>query len=348
MNSVFFERDEGMGWTRHLAMRFAAAVLVTACGGGGGGSSEVPAPAPPSLELLAGMPGSAGLVDGMRADARFLDVQSIAAAPDGTLYAIDSNNGVVRRITADGKVDTPIQFGRGFLQAAIATDDSGAVYVGKRGFCARGGCEGTAFEKIAVDGSRSDIPVVGSSDGSDVPGVPLAVDAIAVDAAGNMYIADGSKIHRLTRQGDLTLFEGAAGSMAGDLHLTGPLAIAIDRQGQLVVVDAGSQSARRMTPEGGVSIIATGALAPAPTFASTRAVALAANGAVLVSDPVRHVIYSVAPDGAIATLAGASGRDQFVPGPLPGSLNGPYGIALARNDLYIAMGTAIAVIRNLQ
>lgn len=71
--------------------------------------------------------------DGARGEAQFFNPSGIAAAPDGTLFVADTNNGAIRRISATGAVSTWV---RGLGQPRqLALDHAGNVYVAdaKRG-----------------------------------------------------------------------------------------------------------------------------------------------------------------------------------------------------------------------
>lgn len=60
----------------------------------------------PTLTRLAGAPNSKGAANGTGAEARFDQVVGLTVDPQGNVYAADTNNNLVRKITPDGVVTT--------------------------------------------------------------------------------------------------------------------------------------------------------------------------------------------------------------------------------------------------
>src|SRR5579864_8986167 len=83
--------------------------------------------------------------------------------------------------------------------------------------------------------------------------------AAVVDAAGNMYIADllDSRIRKVSPTGIITtLVGGGAGFVDGpsaSARVNGPLDLALDKAGNLYVVDYFNYRIRKITPSGVVS-----------------------------------------------------------------------------------------------
>ena len=183
--------------------------------------------------------------------------------------------------------------------------------------------------------------------------------ASAVDAAGNVYVADQQNcfIRKVTPAGVVTRFAGTivnnnpCGSTngAGDVaQFNGPNGVATDSAGNVYVADTFNNKIRKITPAGVVSTLAgTGAFGfadgPGTTaqFRSPRAVAVDAAGNVYVADTQNHNIRQVTPGGVVTTVAGA------VPSPTPTSgsadgtgsaarFNNPYGIAVdSAGNVYV-------------
>jgi DNA-binding beta-propeller fold protein YncE len=174
---------------------------------------------------------------------------------------------------------------------------------------------------------------------------------VAVDALGNLYVADGgdgNTIRKIDPQGVSTTL---AGSIEGYAEGSGKLAafntpsgIALDRKGNLYVADTGNNAIRKVSPEGVVSTWAGTGLAgyqdglgPAAQFNGPLGVAVAPDGAVYVADTYNDRIRRIAPDGAVSTIAGGE-RAGNTDGPAAQArFDSPAGLALAANgDLYIA------------
>jgi DNA-binding beta-propeller fold protein YncE len=72
---------------------------------------------------------------------------------------------------------------------------------------------------------------------------------------------------------------------------------------------------------------------------------------VYVADWGNNTIRKITPAGAVSTLAGVAGQQSsfgaFAPGPLPGLLSSPVGIAVSGTSLYITCSEGVAVVQNL-
>src|SRR6185312_16528787 len=88
---------------------------------------------------------------------------------------------------------------------------------------------------------------------------------IAVDASGNLYVADkdNNQIRKITTGGVVSLFAGDASGAAGSTDGTGsaasfdaPTGIAIDGNGLIYVFDSGTGLLRIITSAGVVNTVA--------------------------------------------------------------------------------------------
>ena len=197
---------------------------------------------------------------------------------------------------------------------------------------------------------------------------------IAVDGAGNVYVADtgNSLIRIITTDGNVNLYAGTVafgvpvygyggdnGPAIGAL-LDLPVGLALDKSSNLYVADSANNAIREITPGGGISTIA--GLGPtAPGFSGDTGLALSANldgpldvcldssGNIYIADTnnanVRQITAST---GIINTYAGST---AIVDGvytleygfagdggtAITASLAGPAGVAIDSSDnLYIA------------
>jgi len=166
--------------------------------------------------------------------------------------------------------------------------------------------------------------------------------AIAVDAAGNVYVADlgNNLIRKINLNGIVTTLagSGATGSANGAgtaASFSAPSGIAVDAAGNVYVADYGNNLIRKVTPEGVVTTFA-GSGAPgaadgkgtAASFFSPTGIATDAAGNVYVADYGDNLIRKISPAGDVTTLAGANGAGYF---------NSPTGITVdAAGNVYIA------------
>jgi uncharacterized protein (TIGR03437 family) len=163
---------------------------------------------------------------------------------------------------------------------------------------------------------------------------------LAVDAAGNLYIADlgNARIRKVSPGGVIS-------TLATGLTLSQPRNLAVDATGNLYVSDFGEHKVYKITPEGVVSCVAgigapgsikDGAIveaAQAP-LNSPAGLAISPSGALYIADTGNHRIRKV-----------VNGQMTTVPVP-PDTLNTPTGIALdAAGDVYVTDKGASAVFK---
>jgi sugar lactone lactonase YvrE len=145
---------------------------------------------------------------------------------------------------------------------------------------------------------------------------------MAVDASGNLYVADSANhaIRRLATNGMAGTFAGQLG-VAGTLDGSGtnaqfntPSGLAFDHSGNLLVTDTGNATLRKISPAGNVTTLAgvagesgyaEGAVGVA-LFGAPLGIAIATNGNIYVADGGNHVIRLLT-GGTVSTFAGNPG-----------------------------------------
>jgi kumamolisin len=142
--------------------------------------------------------------------------------------------------------------------------------------------------------------------------------AVAVDGAGNLYVADGSSIRKVTPAGVSTTLAGSEdvnGSVdgVGSVATFGyPAGLCVDAGGTVYVADTQNSTIRAITPDGIVSTLAgtagvvgnadgTGAAAQ---FRFPQGIAAAKDGDLYVADSGNSLIRVIHPGGRVATFAG--------------------------------------------
>lgn len=285
------------------------------------------------VATIAGDPDFAGSDDGRTTTARFTGPTGLAVGPDGSLFIADSINNTIRRMsvfpaeigvvtTVAGRVRVGGSTDGSSSEATfndpngVAVDASGNIFVADLG--------NGMIRRIAPSGAVTTI-AGDSSAGSDDGAGPAArfhlPGGVAVDLAGNAYVADtfNQTIRKITPAGVVTTLAGAAGQSGsndgtgGAARFDFPTGVAVDRAGN-VYTTSNVAAVRKITPEGVVTTIAGAAGAigyadgPARTarFALPNGLAVAADGTVYIADQENSTIRKLTPDGVVTTLAGSA------------------------------------------
>lgn len=252
-----------------------AVALLAAAGWGvwwaawGRPASESLEPGWPAAVFVLAGDGTAGWRDGQAWRARFSDPFGVAARADGTVYVADAGDAHHIR--------------------AIAPDGRVTTIAGSvRGF---------------ADGA-------GRSAQFDTP------SGVAVDASGTIYVADtaNNAIRRISPDGYVTTLagDGSAGYRDGrgrQARFNGPIGLAFDATGRLIVADTYNDRIRAVAPDGTVTTLAgqgPGMLdgpAGQALFDTPCGVAVDRAGTILVADTGNGLIRVIDAQGRVLTAA---------------------------------------------
>lgn len=315
------------------------------------------------VSTLAGTAAHPGSADGTGAAAWFNGPSSAAADPSGNVYIADTSNNTIRKITWDGIVTTLAGMAgtsgatngssasaRFNLPAGVVFDVNGNVYVTDAG--------NNMIRKIATSGVVTTVAGTAGAHGfTDGPGnVALFNDptGLAIDTAGNLYVTDtgNNTIRSITPAGFVTTLAGAAGitgsadGTGAAAHFNAPQAIAVDSAGNLYVADTLNNTVREISASGAVTTLAglagtfglNDGTGTAARFFRPNGLALDGLGNAYVADTANHAIREITPARVVSTIAGAARSEGVTLGPLPGSVNHPFGIALL-----VGSGTQLVV-----
>ncbi len=196
----------------------------------------------------------------------------------------------------------------------------------------------------------------GSSDGTGSAAQFYLPGGVAVDRAGNVYVADtiDSTIRKIAPGGVVTTLAGSTG-MTGSTDGTGnnaafklPFGIATDGAGNVYVADTGNNTIRKITPDGVVSTLAgtagqsgstDGAGTTTALFDGPFGVAVDLQGNIYVADIDNSTIRKITPDGVVSTLAGSAGQTGSTDGAATSAalFNAPTGVAVdSQGNVYVA------------
>jgi DNA-binding beta-propeller fold protein YncE len=308
-------------------------------------------------------------LDGTGAQARFNDPQGIAADKSGNLYVAEGNGGTIRRITPEGVVTTlagsphTAAFVDGSGSAArfnrpsrLESDDNGMIYVTDTGNSAiRSVTPAGLVATLAGNGS------CGSADGSGKTAQFCNPKGIALDRWGNLWVADTGNhtVRRIDSAGQVTTVAGSPGvcgsadGNGGTARFCQPQDVAVDHWGNVYVVDTGNSTVRMIAPGGKVSTLAGLAGQCASNDGSEGVSRLCAPAGIdvdgndlYVADTGNGTIRRINLDNVTSTIAGVAGRQGIVLGPLPGGLDHPTGVTLAR-DGSVALTTHNLIVKLL-
>ncbi|MGJ7615245.1 MULTISPECIES: hypothetical protein [unclassified Variovorax] len=196
-----------------------------------------------------------------------------------------------------------------------AVDGSGNVYVADY--------SNRKIRKITPAGVVSTLAGSGAAGNADGPGATATFNdpiGIAVDSAGNVYVADTSNhaVRKITPAGFVSTLAGNAVPGLADgtgaaARFRGPSGLALDGSDNLYVADAQNNAIRKITPAGVVTTLAGGGSSgradgtgAAATFYYPMGLAFDGSGNLYIADRDNSLIRKLTPAGVVTTLAGGT------------------------------------------
>src|ERR1017187_2048500 len=318
---------------------------------------------PYTFTTLAGMSNSSvGSADGMGSAARFYSPVGVAVDSAGNVYVADTYNHTIRKVTPAGLVTTLAgsagwrggadgtgSGARFYGPTGVAVDSAGNVYVADAG--------NNEIRKVTPAGVVTTLAgntvSSGSADGTGSAARFYQPTGVAVDSAGNVYVADArnNTVRKVTSAGVVTTLVGSAGS-SGSVDGTGsaarfyqPTGVAVDSAGNVYVADAGNNTIRKVMPAGVVTTLAGSAgwdggadgTSSVARFYGPAGVAVDSAGNVYVADRENNTIRKVAPAGVVTTLAGSAWAGSADGTGAAAQFYLPYGVAVdSAENIYVA------------
>jgi sugar lactone lactonase YvrE len=307
------------------------------------------------VTTFAGTAGVFGSTDGIGAAASFNQfvLGGISEVADfittdiaGNVYVADTTTCIIRKITPAGLVTT-LAGTAGMLgsadglgaaarfnyPSAVAIDAKGNLYVTDT--------QNNTIRKVTSAGDVTTfagaVPVIGSTDGIGMSASFNGASNVAVDAFGNVFVADtgNQTIRKITPSGMVTTFAGGVGisgstdGSGAEARFSAPYGIAVDGVGNVYVSDSQNFTIRKISASGVVTTLAgtagvSGAIdgiGPAAKFSNPAAIATDGNGDVYVADGeicVNHIgcsqnyVRKITRFGVVTTLPNTGGNSKGI------------------------------------
>ena len=291
----------------------------------------------------------------------------VALDASGNLYIADSQNNRIRKVSTSGIITTMAGNGTATFSgdsgtattaslnnpAGVAVDGSGNLYIADQ--------SNHRIRKVSTSGVITTVAGNGTASFSGDSGTATTASlnnpaGVAVDANGNLYIADqqNQRIREVSTAGIITTIAGnGTASYSGDgaaataASLNNPAGIAVDASGNLYIADASNHRVRMISISNTITTVAgngaasysgDGTTATTASLYSPSGVAVDVNGNLYIADSQNNRIRKVPTSGIISTVAGNGTVNYGGDGgaATAASLSNPVGLALdGTGNLYI-------------
>jgi len=230
------------------------------------GSSTIRKITPAGLVSTLAGSGVAGSVNGVGAAASFTNPSGLVVDAAGNVYVADSGNQLIRKITPKGVVTTFAGNGlpgdsNGTINATfnfpndLVFDNAGNFYVSDY--------SSDEIRKVTPGGTVSTLagsPLLGSTNGPGASAQFYNPGGLAIDASGNIYVADESNnlIRKISPADIVSTFAGSgsrgtANGQGAAASFNYPTALTFDQAGNLYISDTFNSVIRKIDPTGVVT-----------------------------------------------------------------------------------------------
>jgi sugar lactone lactonase YvrE len=306
--------------------------------------------------------------NGAAATATLSEPFGVAVDAVGNLYIADTSNHRIRKVDASGVITTVAGNGTESFSGdggpatsaalntpiGVAVDVAGNLYIAD--------AFNNRIRKVNATGIITTVAGNGdarfSGDHATATSASLSAPfGVAVDKAGNLYIADTSnqRVRKVDTSGAIATVAGNGmegfsgdGGPATRASLNFPTGVTLDRTGNLFITDQSNHRIRMVTTGGVITTVAgngdAGFSGDHAAATSTRlnlpiGTAVDAAEALYIADTSNHRIRRVSSDGMVTTVAGngIGGFSGDGSAPTNASLKSPSGVAVdSAGNLYIA------------
>lgn len=216
----------------------------------------------------------------------------------------------------------------------LAVDAHGVVYIADAG-------DNNRIRRVHPDGRVDTLAGHGEGwrDGAALQAQFNTPSGIALDVAGNVYVADTGNhvIRRIAVDGTVSTLagdgqRGFVDGPAAQARFDGPMGVAVDAGGRVYVADTYNDRIRVIEPDGRVHTLAGGecpglmdGIGAGTRLDTPVALALDPQGNLLIADLFNNAIRQLAPDGTLSTRVADGGL-----------LSGPLSVAVTHDGVIYA------------
>ncbi|HLP01140.1 MAG TPA: immunoglobulin domain-containing protein, partial [Opitutaceae bacterium] len=295
----------------------------------------------------------------------------------GRLYATDSTNDTVQRIAADGTVylvagTTGSAGSTNGTGSAARFNQPGGVVATRDGVLYVADTANALIRRIATNGTvttfAGNAALRGNVNGNGTAATFSAPTGLALDSAGNLYVADATNhtIRKITSSGAVTTFAGQAGTpgsangSATSARFNTPTAVAVDSSGNVYVADTNNNTVRKINAGGTVTTLAglsgvsgaTDGNGADALFNQPQGLALDAAGNLYVADTGNSSVRKITSNGTVTTVAGLStvsseNNGTGSSGANDSLFNHPLALAVGSNGALYVGDTGAAAVRTV-
>ncbi len=300
--------------------------------------------------------------NGPAVNAELNGATGVALDSAGSLYIADQNNDRIRKVS--GGVITTVAgngtggFGgdggpalnAGFIPIAVAVDSDSNLYI-------------TDYENVRIrEVSNGIITTVAGNgttgySGDNGPAIDAQLNdpkGIAVDSAGNLYIADAGNncVRRITKgvittvAGNGTYGFGGDGGPATNAQLRNPAGLAVDSAGNLYIADTGNGRIR-IVSNGVIATVAGVTAAPGATYELDDPVGVAVDsaGSLYIAEALGGISVAKVSNGVFSILVDGGSGFNGDGGPAITAQLVALSVAIdSSGNLYIAGGNSIRLL----
>lgn len=316
-----------------------------------------------TINTIAGSLASGFAGDGGAATKAQLDEASgVSVDASGNLYIADTGNNRIRKVASSGVIATfagsgmPGFSGDGgaatsaqmYSPQSAALDSAGNLYIADYARIRK--VSGGTINTVAGNG----IDGYSGDSGPATSALLNGPEGIAIDASGNLYIADSANNRiRKVSGGTIATFAGTqTAGFSGDngaatsAQLNDPEGVAVDAAGNVYIADSGNDAIRKVSTSGTITTVAgtgqtgfsgDGGPATSAQLSYPRGVTVDSLGNLYIADFGNGRVRKVS-NGTITTVAGNGLGDSSGNGGPPNSAGlSPQGVASdTAGNLYIA------------